>query len=128
MRNKCRGKLLIALGVALLLATASTMPAQEEDVPLVDGTTWNASDEDVKAAYIIGISNFLSIEYAWQTHKGNPPSDDQTLVQDFWKHCEEITLDETIDTIDEYYKDHPDEMHKAVIDVVWAVYVKPNLD
>ena len=128
MRTKWRGTMLIALVAAMSLATASTLPAQEEDVPLVEGTTWNASDDDVKAAYIIGISNFLSIEVAWQMHKGNPPTDDQTLVQDFWNHCEEITLDETIDAIDDYYKDHPDEMNKAVIDVVWVVFVKPNLE
>ena len=106
MRTNCRGMMLIALVAAMLLATASTLPAQEVNVPLVDGTTWNASDDDVKAAYIIGISNFPSIEYAWQMHKGNPPTGDQTLVQDFWNHCEEITLDETVDAIDDYYKNH----------------------
>ena len=46
MRTNCRGTMLIALVAAMLLATASTLPAQEDDVPLVDGTTWNASDDD----------------------------------------------------------------------------------
>ena len=52
-----------------------TVPAMaEEDVPFVDGKAWKKSAPVLKRAYLIGLSNLMSAEYAYQQTFGPPPS------------------------------------------------------
>jgi len=41
-----------------------TATSLAEDNPLVDGSLWQESSADDKRSYLIGVSNFLAIEYA----------------------------------------------------------------
>ena len=51
-------------------------PVVAEEVPIVDGALWSQSSKVEKKAYLIGVSNLLSVEYAFQNRNGNPPSDE----------------------------------------------------
>ena len=76
-RSELAGTRLI---VAALLAAATisfSLYAAAEDVPLVDGVMWKKSAPVLKRAYLVGMSNLLSSEYAVQQAFG-PPPDSQT--------------------------------------------------
>jgi hypothetical protein len=38
-----------------------------------------------------------------------------------------MTINQAIDAIDKYYKDHPDKLQTPVMLVIWEVGVKPYL-
>jgi len=100
----------------------------DEEVPLIDGTLWAASSEPEKVSYLIGMGNFMLVEYLTQTEHADPkPTRDQTMVQDFWDGFEDETLDGTIEAVDNWYAANPDDLAKPVIVVIWNIFVEPNL-
>lgn len=119
-------KNLVALA-ACLVACSYALGA-DEDVPLVNGEIWMESTQENKASYILGMANLLAIENTWQTRDGQPPSDEQTLIQDFWNACEHVTLDEMIAAVDAFYIQRPNERQLAVLNVIWVIYVEPTLN
>jgi hypothetical protein len=115
--------------VGVLLASALlvwSVPAAAEDVPFVDGTSWKKSAPVLKRAYLIGLSNLMSAEYAYQKEFG-PPPDMQTSIQRLYEEIDEVTLDGAIDRIDQWYESHPDQLDMTVIEVIWLDMVRPNL-
>ena len=108
--------------VALLVA----LPAAAEDVPFVDGKMWKKSAPILKRTYLVGISNLLSAEYAVQKTFG-PPPDDQTAIQRLYEEIDDVTLDEAVARIDQWYTANPDQMDTTVIEVIWLDMVRPNL-
>jgi hypothetical protein len=38
-----------------------------------------------------------------------------------------LTINQMIDSIDQYYKDHPDKLQTPVMPVIWDVMIKPYL-
>lgn len=117
------------LRVFSLLALIAFLPgsAFAEDVPIVDGALWSQSSKVEKKAYLVGASNLLSVEYAYQTRNGNPPDREQTTVQDFFTKIDNISLDETIQRVDDWYQKNPDRLDMAVLAVIWVDMVEPNI-
>ena len=111
------------LGAALLVLS---VPVAAEDVPFVDGREWKKSAPVLKRAYLIGISNLLSAEYAYQQEFG-PPPDRQTAIRRIYEGVDESTLDGVIDRVDKWYAAHPDQEDVAVLGVIWIDMVEPNL-
>lgn len=111
-------------GALCLLAAAPA--AADGDVPFVDGEMWLSSTKSAKRAYLIGISNLLSAEYAFQ-QKFGPPPDNQTAIQRLYEEIDDETLDGTVARIDAWYKSNPDEKSEAVLGVIWIDMVEPNL-
>ena len=109
------------------VAVAWSAPAvAEEDVPLVDGKIWGDSAPVLKRSYLIGVSNLMSVEYMYQVKFG-PPSDKQTTIRRLYEEIDDVSLDNAIDRIDKWYKDHPDQMDMTVLEVIWLDMVQPNL-
>ena len=118
-------KSVAAMALAIVLCGAWVFAAEE--VPLGDGNSWEASSKLEKVAYVVGISNLMSIEYAYQHRDNNPPDYDQTMVQALWDAGEDVSVETAIKAIDEWYQKHPDQKEKAVLDVMWVIWVKPML-
>ncbi len=38
-----------------------------------------------------------------------------------------LTINQVIDKLDQYYKDHPDKLQTPVMEVIWSVGIKPYL-
>ena len=113
-----------AVAIALLGFSAEAA----EEVPLADGHSWEASSKLEKVAYMVGVSNFMSIEYAYQHRDNDPPDYDQTMVQALWDAGENVGIETAIKAIDEYYKKNPDKKDRAVINVAWVIWVEPMLE
>ena len=116
---------LLLLATALLAAPVTPAVA-EEDVPFVAGEAWLKTAAPLKRAYLIGVANLMSVEYAFQMETG-PPPDKQTTIRRLFEEIDDISLDETVDRIDQWYKKHPDKMDMTVLEVIWVDMVRPNL-
>ena len=55
----------VASSVAMMLVISCSI-AVASDIPLVDGTHWMKSTDDVKKAYLVGVSNVIQLEVAYQ--------------------------------------------------------------
>ncbi len=109
----------LAITSAIGMATATA-----EDVPLADGTMWNASSRVEKTAYIVGASNFLTVEYVVQQKSGNPPTDEQSSVRRFWDGSDGKTINQTIQLLDDWYAANPDRLDEPVLVVLWNSIVE----
>ncbi len=107
--------------------SVSSNMAIAEDVPLVDGKLWRISSKIEKKSFLIGASNLLSIEYTYQIKGKNPPTDKQSIIPRFYKNIDDVTLDQAIDKIDQWYQDNPDKLNEPVLAVIWLSMVEPNL-
>ena len=114
---------LLIAAIALLAAGS----AASDDVPFVDGEIWKATASPLKRAYLIGIANFLSAEYAFQQKNGFPPSS-QSSIQSAYEGIDDITLNQSIERIDAWYVKNPSKQDTTVLEVIWLDMVEPNLD
>jgi hypothetical protein len=122
-----------AIGVLFLIMGLFSTPfaalAQDDvdPVPFVDGEMWAASSDEEKLSYVVGLSNLLDAEYAFQQKSGNPPTDQQSFIAKLWENIDDLTLDQFIDRVDNWYANNPDNLDTVIIDVVWVDMVEPNL-
>jgi hypothetical protein len=106
-----------------LVMIASSVAADE--VPMVTGEHWTKSSPTVQKAYLIGIANVLQIESAYQGE--NPPSDSQSVVPRFVKGIKGQTLDSVRDELNRWYAEHPNELRRPVLGIIWFEIVVPGL-
>jgi len=117
-------KTITRLVVTAVLSTALAATSLAEDIPLVDGELWSKSSTDEKHSYLIGISNFLAIEYAYQQESKQPVTDDQSIIRRFFEDIDDISLDQITARIDAWYKKNPNRLDSAVINVIWVDMVE----
>lgn len=115
---------LVAIFAVAIVAFSA--PAFAEDVPYIDGKLWKDSAPILKRTYLVGISNLMSAEYAYQKEYG-PPPDDQTVIRRLYEEIDDLTLDGVVDRIDAWYTAHPDKQATTVLEVIWLDMVRPNL-
>ena len=101
MNNK--NNMFAGLLFGLFFVFTSTQSLAEE-IPLVDGKVWAESSATGKKAYIVGISNLMSIEYAYQKNSNPQSTDDQSIIRRLYENSDESTLDGIIKRIDQWYK------------------------
>ena len=111
----------VCFGLILLVASRTSV-AEAADVPIVGGTLWAQSSNAEKISYLVGISNFLDVEYAYQIRNANPPSDEQSIVRRLYEDVDEESLDDVIGRVDAWYAANPNRPDKAVLDVIWTEY------
>jgi hypothetical protein len=113
-----------SLLVALVAFCAPSAGAQ--DVPFVDGPMWKDTAAPLKRAYLVGVANTLSAEYAFQKKQGFP-SDDKSSIRLVYEGIDDVTLDQCIERIDRWYKQNPDKPTTPVLEVIWLEMVEPNV-
>ena len=103
----------------------------EQRMPLCKGVQWQKMDPNAKVAFIWGAAHVVLIE--------NILMEDipELRVENFSAKIVEarrvavsagkaMKINQIISTIDQYYKDHPDQLEVPVLGVIW-LYIKPNL-
>lgn len=116
----------LASFVCICVAILPTSIAAEE-VPIVDGTLWEQSSNVEKKSYLVGVSNFIVLEHAYQSKAEKPPTPFQSSVPDFFQHTDNVTLDGAIRAVDEWYEKNPRDMDTPVLTVLWRKFVEPKL-
>lgn len=133
---------LIKLGCLFLLFigfAAWTMDASgqeqkdfEKYMPLCKGTHWQRATIDAKVAFIWGAAHVVLIENILMQEVP------ELKVENFSAKVAEsrrarvsagtaMTIKEVVQTIDQFYKDHPDKLETPVLKVLWDIGIKPNL-
>ncbi|MBL8419570.1 MAG: hypothetical protein JNK92_02945 [Dechloromonas sp.] len=113
-----------ASGIAMLLAMTCGL-AVAADIPLVDGTHWVKSTEEVKKAYLVGVSNVIQLEVAYQAD--NPTPEGRSLAPRAAKGMTGQTLSGVLESLDKWYGAHPEQLQRPVLETIWFEIVVPGL-
>ena len=133
---------LIKLGWLFLLFigfTAWTMDASgqekkdyEKYMPLCKGTHWQRAKMDAKVAFIWGAAHVVLIENILMEEIPELKRENFSAKVVEARRARvsagtTLTIYEMVQMIDQFYKDHPDQLEKPVMKVLWDIGVKPNL-
>jgi hypothetical protein len=105
---------------ALLTAIPLTLHAFR----LADGNDWNTSSENERKAYLVGISNMISVGNAYDIKK--IPGEDRTFMRQAYLGLGRTTIPEAIQHIDAWYRSNPERLDVPVLSVLWIDIVKPK--
>lgn len=111
---------------AACLALAMTCgSAGAAEVPLVDGTHWTKSSDDVKKAYLVGLANAVQIEVAYNADSPLPEKNSFSprLAQGLKGH----TLATVQEALDKWYAANPGRLQRPVIETIWFELALPGL-
>lgn len=113
-----------AAGVAMIMAMTCGN-AVAADIPLVDGTHWVKSTEEVKKAYLVGVSNVIQLEVAYQAD--SPIPEGRSLAPRAAKGMTGQTLSGVLESLDKWYGAHPEQLQRPVLETIWFEMVVPGL-
>ena len=123
LKSGLRAALLTACVAAAL--AGGVAQAQTQEIPLITGEHWAKSTEQNKKAYLVGMTNMLQVEIAYQA--GNALTESQTVVPRFAKGLKGHTLDGAIAKVDAWYARNPGRMQQTVVETIWYELVVPGL-
>jgi hypothetical protein len=126
-KRRAFSSIILVIGMISIPFAGFTQDDDEDPVPFVDGEMWGDSTREEKVSYVVGLSNLLDTEYAFQQKSGNAPTDQQSFIATLWENIDELTVDEFIERVDNWYANNPGDLDTVVIDVVWVDMVEPNL-
>ena len=116
---KSAGRLLSGL---LLFVTIS---AARADLYLPDGHAWEKATERERVAYILGLSNTLTIGYV--SDEKRLPGNEQTFTHRAVKGLSGTSVQQAVAVIDAWYKANPEQLNIPVLKVLWDQIGKPRL-
>jgi hypothetical protein len=108
------------LGAVLALPTYAVQAAQ-----LADGNDWKSSSQSERAAYLVGISNMISVGNAYDQRK--VPGEEATFMRQAARGLSGTTIPEAVRRIDAWYAANPSRLDVPVLSVLWVDIVRPRL-
>ena len=110
----------------LLIGTVLiVMPLTANALRLADGNDWSKSTDSERRAYLVGISNMISVGNAYDTKK--VPGEDRTFMRKSYRGLSHTTIPEAMQRVNEWYRENPGRMDVPVLSVLWMDIVKPRL-
>ena len=110
----------------LIGAILTAIPFTLNAFRLADGNDWNNSTDSERNAYLVGISNMISVGNAYDTRK--IPGEDRTFMRQAYLGLKGTTIPEAVQRVDAWYRSNPDRLDVPVLSVLWINIVKPKLD
>ena len=110
--------------LALICAGLGALPAAA-DVPLVDGSLWVRSSDDVKKAYLVGMANIVQVEAAYNADSTEAAK--SGLSPRLVKGMQGQTLSSVLEALDRWYAANPGRLDRPVIETMWFEIVVPGL-
>ena len=104
----------------------------KKTMPLLKGEQWQKMDPNSKVAFIWGAAHVILIEKVLmeeipELRRENFSAKVVEARDAQVKAGKARTINEMVSAIDQYYKEHPDQLGTAVVAVIWNVGVKPHL-
>jgi hypothetical protein len=112
---------------------AAVQKEMEKVMPLLKGQQWQGLDPDAKVAFIWGVAHTILVELVLmeefpelrtENFSAKVAEARAARVKALGKA---MTINEVVSAIDQYYKEHPDQLGKPVLIVIWNVGIKPFL-
>jgi hypothetical protein len=116
------GHLVSAACLALAMTCGSASAAE---VPMVDGTHWVKSSEDVKKAYLVGLANMVQLEVAYNAN--DPLPEKNSFSPRLAKGLTGQTLAAVQEALDKWYSANPGKLQRPVIETIWFEIALPGL-
>lgn len=134
--------LLLTLTLCFVCAPAQSAeePAQPAKAPAnpVDqftGKYWVNSQETSKEAYLYGIESAIEVEYyinsrmaAKSAKAGKKPAFSLSPFEKGWMQAfKDTTRKQIAAEVDKWYSEHPDQLDRPVLSVIWYELIEPRL-
>ena len=121
-----RKLLTLLLPVLLAVSGTTAWAAQSEDLAIVTGEHWVSSSLEQKRAYLFGIGNVLEIEQAmagddYEALRG------RSIVPVLLEGLSGNSIESIVTQLDKFYADHPDQVTRPVLEVLYIEMALPNL-
>ena len=100
--------------------------AANAEVYLPDGHAWAESSEREQIAYLLGVSNALSVGYV--SDEKRVPGNPDTFTHRAVRGLQGTTIEQAVGTVDAWYEANPDRLDTPVLEVLWEQIGKPRLD
>jgi hypothetical protein len=113
------------VSVACLALAMTCGTASAADVPLVDGTLWTKSTDDVKKAYLVGLANMVQLEVAYNAKE--PLPEKYSLSPRLAKGLTGQTLATVQEALDKWYAANPGKLQRPVLETIWFEIALPGL-
>jgi hypothetical protein len=104
----------------------------ERYMPLLKGDYWQKMSANSKVSFIWGVAHVVLIEAVLMEQA--PELKRESFVTKVVEARAartaagtRLTINQIIDIIDQYYKDHPDKLEVPVMKVIWDLMIKPNI-
>lgn len=112
--------------LVVLSTTAWAAQQPERDLEIITGTHWVASSMEQKRAFLFGVGNMLELEQAmagdnYESMRG------RSIVPVLLEGLSGTPLQDIITQLDKFYADHPDQLGRAVIGVMYIDMALPNI-
>ena len=111
---------------------AAVTKEMEKTMPLLKGEQWLKIDSNAKIAFIWGAAHVILIEKVLMEEIPELKRENFSakVVEARTAKVQAgttMTINEMVSAIDQYYKEHPDQLGTPVMAVIWNVGVKPYL-
>ena len=116
------GHVVSAASLALAMSCGSAGAAE---VPMVDGTLWTKSTDDVKKAYLVGLANMVQLEVAYNAN--DPLPEKYSFSPRLAKGLTGQTLATVQEALDKWYSANPGKLQRPVIETIWFEIALPGL-
>jgi hypothetical protein len=101
-------------------------------MPLLKGEQWQKMDSNAKVAFLWGVAHVILLEQ--ELMKEIPELRRESFSAKVVearaarvKAGTAMTINEVVSEVDQYYKEHPDQLGTPVLGVLWNVGVRPYL-
>lgn len=123
-------KRLIILWVPVLLVALSTIAWADQhkasDLTIVTGEHWVGASVEQKRAYLFGVGNVLEIEQAMAgEHYASMRG--KSIVPVLLDGLAGTPIADMVMQLDKFYSDHPDQVDRPVIEVMYLEMALPRL-
>jgi len=101
-------------------------------MPLLKGEQWQKMDPNSKVAFLWGVAHVILIEQILMEEIPELRRESFS-AKAFEARTAQVkagkarTINEMVSAIDQYYKEHPDQLGTPVMGVIWNVGIKPHL-
>ncbi|MEM7227031.1 MAG: hypothetical protein AAF495_28950 [Pseudomonadota bacterium] len=116
------GALFMAFG--LILAPGRETAAMQDEMVILTGEHWQQLDHSDKVSYVLGVMQVVEMERHLDVGE---PVDETSLIPYLVKAMQGRTINDVVVKTNEYYRLHPDELGRPVIDAIFQAIVIPTL-
>jgi hypothetical protein len=113
--------------IYLVAVVGSNVVLAEDEIkaPLLAGKMWANMSQDQKAAYIWGAGDVIDLEQ--EIMEIYPELKREGFVTKAVEGIGDVSINEIVATVDNFYAQNPGKVNLSVIRVVWDTMIKPNL-
>jgi hypothetical protein len=105
----------------------------EQYMPVLRGDVWQKVDHNAKVAFIWGAAHVIAIEQALMVEFPELKKDGfvakvvEARAARAGQGGSRVRINEVVALIDQFYKDHPDQLQTPVMKIIWDTMIKPNI-